>query len=194
MTKAVPGFFRVSLLLLSLISIAGCAQATAFAPSPEATTAAPAVSTATPPASASPTVSASPTTDATVAPSSTPSAASPTETPAPAATTTAVAATTPAPAGQLTVTQADNGRTIDLQPGQTFLLSLGSNLDWKVTVGDPAIVSRVVNVTVVRGAQGIYRANKPGHTTLQASGTPICQKGEMCPMFVQLVKVDLVVR
>jgi len=91
------------------------------------------------------------------------------------------------------VTQADNGRTITLRVGQTFLLALGNNLDWNVTVADPTVVSRVVNVTVVRGAQGIYRANQAGQTTLTATGRPICAPNQACPMFIQLVKVNLAV-
>ena len=42
-------------------------------------------------------------------------------------------------------------------------------------VADQSIVSRVVNVLVIRGAQGIYRANAAGTTTLSATGDPPCR-------------------
>ncbi|MGH2459282.1 MAG: hypothetical protein ACRDIY_10505 [Chloroflexota bacterium] len=112
--------------------------------------------------------------------------------PSPGGPTPSVA--TGAPGGTVRVTQADNGQTITLRVGQTFLLALGSNLDWNITVADPTVVSRVVNVAVVRGAQGIYRANQAGQTTLTATGRPICAPNQACPMFIQLVKVNLVVR
>ncbi|MBU4220205.1 MAG: hypothetical protein KKA10_01060 [Euryarchaeota archaeon] len=43
---------------------------------------------------------------------------------------------------------------------------------------DQTIFSRVVNVLVVRGAQGIYVAHRPGNTTLTAVGSPECLKSQ----------------
>jgi len=76
------------------------------------------------------------------------------------------------------VTLADNGRAITLHIGQRFLLSLGGDYDWTVTVDHPLILSRVVNVTVVRGAQGLYEAHSPGYATLTAAGDPICRSAQ----------------
>jgi hypothetical protein len=67
---------------------------------------------------------------------------------------------------------------IRLHPGQRFLLALGEGYEWTVTVADPAIVSRVINVLVMRGAQGLYEAHGPGATTLQASGDPTCRSAQ----------------
>src|SRR5205814_5480253 len=75
-----------------------------------------------------------------------------------------------------TVTLSDDGRTIDMVVGERFLLALGDQLDWTVRVADPRVVGRVVNVTVVRGAQGLYEARQPGTTTLEATGDPPCRK------------------
>ncbi len=46
---------------------------------------------------------------------------------------------------------------------ETFLLKLGEDYYWNITIDDQTIISRVPNVLVVRGAQGIYRAHEPGH-------------------------------
>ncbi len=78
--------------------------------------------------------------------------------------------------GSTQVTLADNGTSITLKVGQTFLLDLGAQYNWEVSVIDPSIVSRVVGITVIRGAQGVYRALAPGTTTLVATGTPACSQ------------------
>ena len=75
-----------------------------------------------------------------------------------------------------TITLADNGRTITLNPGETFLLKLGEGYDWNITIDDQTIFSRAVNVLVVMGAQGIYVAHEPGNATLTAVGSPECRK------------------
>ena len=80
----------------------------------------------------------------------------------------------------LTITQADDGKTINVANGSEFLVKLGSDYNWTVTVDNPNVVSRVVGVMVVRGAQGIYQADQPGHATLNATGTPVCPAGQMC--------------
>lgn len=71
----------------------------------------------------------------------------------------------PAPS---TVTRADNGRTMTLPVGSRFLLALGDGA-WTVQVSDPSIIARVPNITVVRGAQGIFVAKRTGRATLSAS-------------------------
>ncbi len=87
------------------------------------------------------------------------------------------------PASGTRVTMADNGKTVTLHVGQGFLLALGDQ-QWSVTVADQAVVARVPNVMVVRGAQGLYRALKAGTTTLQAAGRPNCSPGQACPMYI----------
>lgn len=80
-----------------------------------------------------------------------------------------------APPGR-TITLDDNGKTITLQVNETFLLQLGEGYDWNITIDDQTILSRKVNVLVIRGAQGIYEAHKPGRTTLSAIGDPPCRR------------------
>lgn len=75
-----------------------------------------------------------------------------------------------------TITLDDNGKTITLQVNETFLLKLGEEYDWNITIDDQTVLSRKVNVLVIRGAQGIYEAHKPGHATLTAVGDPPCRR------------------
>ncbi len=99
--------------------------------------------------------------------------------PAIAFTLDAVAGGAPAeasPSGQQTVTLGDDGKTISLKVGERFLLALGSGYDWTVNLSNPAIISRVANITVVNGAQGVYEAKAAGSATLTASGSPVCRK------------------
>jgi hypothetical protein len=110
-------------------------------------------------------------------------------------TTTEAATPAASPSGMRTVTLADAGQTIELAVGETFLLALGSEYDWTVTVADPSIVSREVNVATIRGSQGLYRANRPGRTTLTAIGDPPCRRARpACALPSRIVRIDLVVR
>jgi photosystem II stability/assembly factor-like uncharacterized protein len=93
-----------------------------------------------------------------------------------------------------TVTLADDGQTITLQAGQRFLLDLGADYNWTVTVDDPAVVSRVVNVLTIRGSQGLYEAHQPGRTTLSATGDPLCRQAQPpCGAPSRLFRLQMVV-
>jgi len=92
------------------------------------------------------------------------------------------------------ITLDDNDKTSMLQVNETFLLKLGESYDWNITIDDQTIVSRVVNVLVVKGAQGIYRAHKPGSAMLTAAGDPICRKTTPpCQAPSVLFKLNIVV-
>ncbi len=97
-----------------------------------------------------------------------------------------------APPGR-TITLDDNGKTITLRVNETFLLQLGEGYDWDITVDDQTVLSRK-NVLVIRGAQGIYEAHKPGRTTLTAVGDPPCRRAEPpCAAPSRLFRLDVVV-
>ncbi len=91
------------------------------------------------------------------------------------------------------VTSADDNKTITLQVNETFLLKLGEGYYWNITIDDQTIISRVPNVLVVRGAQGIYRAHEPGRATLTAFGKPICPPGQPCPELVRVFRLYIIV-
>jgi ABC-type Fe3+-hydroxamate transport system substrate-binding protein len=80
----------------------------------------------------------------------------------------------PTPGPEQIVTLDDQGKTIYLKVGEGFLLKLGENYDWTVTISDQNVVSRVMNIAVIRGAQGVYDAHQTGTVTLSATGDPQC--------------------
>jgi hypothetical protein len=80
--------------------------------------------------------------------------------------------------GTRTVAFADDGQTVTFAHGTSFLLALGNDYDWKIQVGDETIVSRVPNISVIAGAQGVYAAKQPGQTTVTASGDPVCRTAQ----------------
>ena len=91
------------------------------------------------------------------------------------------------PEGGQVVTLADNGQTIRLRVDQTFLLDLGEQYQWTIEIANQSIVSRVINVMVIRGAQGLYQAHMPGTTTLRATGDPACRQAQPPCMMPSLV-------
>lgn len=78
--------------------------------------------------------------------------------------------------GAKIVTLEQNNQAISLKKGQSFLLKLGDSHDWSVDISNQTVVSRVMNVMVIRGAQGLYQAHNIGTTTLTATGDPVCYK------------------
>ena len=92
--------------------------------------------------------------------------------------------TTPAPQNNtLIVTQDDNNKTFTLNKGERFLLKLGE-MNWNISISNPQVISRVKNIAVIRGAQGIYTADDTGVTKISAEGRPICNPGEMCAQYI----------
>lgn len=98
------------------------------------------------------------------------------------------------PVAPKTVTYADNGQTISLRVGDSFLLKLGADFDWTATVADPTVLSRVANLAVVQGAQGVYTAKKTGETTLSAIGVIVCPPLKFCPALEVSFKLHVVVQ
>ncbi|HEY3364942.1 MAG TPA: hypothetical protein VGK74_07825 [Symbiobacteriaceae bacterium] len=94
------------------------------------------------------------------------------------------------------VTMADNGNTLELKVGDTFALVLGeAPPDWELTILDTAVVARVPGIMPIRGSQGVFRAQKPGTTELQAVGTYPCQKETpACKIASPFFRVTIVVK
>jgi hypothetical protein len=95
----------------------------------------------------------------------------------------------------VTLTQADNGRTVTLAVGQrlTLALSGAGGLSWDAQVDDPAVLAREV-VPLPSDVQGIFVAAAPGTTTLRAVGTPTCPTGAACPQLAAVFGVTVVVQ
>jgi hypothetical protein len=104
-----------------------------------------------------------------------------------------VVASESAPAPSVAITRADDGKTVVLRVGDRFLVQLGDEFDWSVSVSDPSIVRRVPNVLVVRGAQGIFEAARAGETDLVATGVLHCAPNQPCPALAAVFRVHIVV-
>lgn len=97
--------------------------------------------------------------------------------------------------GGLTISLADNGKTIEMNVGDTALLKLGNEYDWNISIADESIISRVKNIMVINGAQGVYQALKAGTTVMSVSGDPACRASTPpCMMPSLLFQVTIVVR
>jgi hypothetical protein len=92
--------------------------------------------------------------------------------------TPTAAALEPTAQGQLIITLDDQGKTINLAVGQSFLLKLGEEYTWEVTISDQTVLSRVKGILVVQGAQGVYAAQQVGTVTLTANGDPLCRQSQ----------------
>jgi hypothetical protein len=102
---------------------------------------------------------------------------------------------TPQPSGSQAVTLDDQGKTMTLAVGERFLLNLGEGYNWEVSISDQAVVSRVIGITVIRGAQGVYQANQAGSVTLSATGDPLCRQSQpACGMPSLLFSVSIIVK
>ena len=85
--------------------------------------------------------------------------------------------TDPATDGGLIVTLADQGQTINMTVGQSFLLKLGADYTWNIAISDESVISRTPRIIPLEhGAQGIYDVNAAGTTTLTAAGDPVCRQ------------------
>jgi hypothetical protein len=102
----------------------------------------------------------------------------------------------PAPAETLTVTLADNGKTITLSVGQEFLLFLDQNgMQWTVDIEDQNVVSRVMGVMTINGSQGLFKANQSGQTSLSAVGDLPCRQSvPPCMAPSMLFQIQIIVQ
>jgi hypothetical protein len=101
---------------------------------------------------------------------------------------------TPATGQTITITPEDNGQTFHINVGDRVVVKMGDTLDWSVDLDPPGILVPVPGVgTLARGVQGIYEAVQPGTVTLTATGRPYCRSGQVCPQFIQVVQVTIIV-
>jgi len=106
---------------------------------------------------------------------------------------------TPAPitfpaGGGLIVGLQDQGKTVVMHVGDRFLLQLGDVFLWTVTSSDDSVVGRVINVMVIKGAQGLYEGRKAGEATITAIGDPFCRSSSppcMTPSISYTIHVQI---
>jgi len=94
------------------------------------------------------------------------------------------------------VTLADNGGIFVMRPGAHFLLELGTEVfQWSVAVDNPAVLSRIPSLVIIRGTQGVYQAHQPGQATLTAVGAPLCRNSRpMCMAPSIVFRLTVIVR
>ncbi|MDD2921166.1 MAG: hypothetical protein PHQ36_02675 [Anaerolineales bacterium] len=84
----------------------------------------------------------------------------------------ATSANTSAPFAATSVTLDDNGKTIDLRVGDSFLLDLGADMyEWSVEIDNQSVVARRAGTTPM-----IFDAIGLGTANLIAVGNPRCAK------------------
>lgn len=74
---------------------------------------------------------------------------------------------------QITVTLADDGKSIFIEPNHRFLLDLGAEYDWQITIDNSAVLAHVPNTENTLN-QGLYQAGQVGQAHLSAVGNPKC--------------------
>jgi len=107
-------------------------------------------------------------------PVTTPPTVTPPETTPPDVTTTVT--TLPSTDGGNVVTLDDNNKTFSMKADETFLLKLGEFYDWQPIIDNQDVLSREMDIAVISGAQGVYKAHKEGTAKLTATGDPLCRQ------------------
>ena len=80
--------------------------------------------------------------------------------------------------GGLTITRADQGKTINLAVGQQFLVNLGGDYGWQVNFDELKHIVAVPTLLPILGAQGIFQPVAVGRTSFKAKGEPTCNKDQ----------------
>jgi hypothetical protein len=117
----------------------------------------------------------------------------------PGATQEAIPTTTgPQPGlvdGTLNITQASQGQTYHIKVGDRVFIYLGDDIyNWEVQITDMNVLSRVMGVMVIKGAQGLYDAKAPGTTQILANGDPLCRQSKpACMLPNRLISVTVIV-
>jgi hypothetical protein len=76
--------------------------------------------------------------------------------------------------GGLVITMDYVGQTITMRPGQGFVLRLGKDFHWVVSITPADLLTINKKITPELDEQGVYIARKQGLAVLSAIGEPIC--------------------
>jgi hypothetical protein len=92
----------------------------------------------------------------------------------------------PIPESSVTVTKADNQRTVTAHVGDHIQIALGEDINWKLQPPDGTVLIQEPNrnYMLVRGTQAIWLARAAGRATIKASGGVNCPSGSLCPMLL----------
>lgn len=80
--------------------------------------------------------------------------------------------------GGLTITLADQGKTINVEVGQQFLVNLGGGYGWRVAFEELKNIVAVPTLLPILGAQGIFQPVASGTVSFKAKGVPECNKDQ----------------
>jgi hypothetical protein len=87
------------------------------------------------------------------------------------------------------------GGFVRIRDYRFWIVSGTEVFDWTVDIDDQTVLSRVKNVMVIRGAQGIYEANSPGQAMLTAVGSPFYRNSvPACMEPSMLFKITVIVQ
>jgi hypothetical protein len=92
----------------------------------------------------------------------------------------------PTPMRSVTVTKADNERTVLAHVGDHIQIALGEDINWQLESPDGVVLAREATKSylLVRGTQAIWLAQSAGRSTIKASGGMNCPSGSACPMLL----------
>jgi len=95
----------------------------------------------------------------------------------------------------VSITMADNGKTVRVAVGQILAVSLSDAVRWSLKVSDGNVLRQFgapipTNPTLY---QGFYQAVGAGTSTLVGAGRPVCSGTGLCAMFVLGFTVTIVV-
>lgn len=107
-----------------------------------------------------------------------------------------VQSNTPTATQNMVLTLNNNNNIITLNVGDAFLINLGDDsYEWTMAPNNSSMISLVKNTALVKGAQGLYRAEKIGETELSFVGEPLCRKSTpACTMPSKLFRVKIIVK
>lgn len=104
--------------------------------------------------------------------------------PVPSAASTPMSTLTPTPDpgandpseyyGGLVITLDHVGKTLTMRRQGGFLLRLGEEYNWSVTVHPPDILTQNRKISLSPGEQGVFLARQKGSAVLRAVGKPVC--------------------
>ncbi|MEV5509010.1 hypothetical protein [Streptomyces orinoci] len=100
------------------------------------------------------------------------------------------------------LTNADNGRTVEVRPGDTVRVSLtgsrtaGATWAWSIPVSEsPQVLTRTIGENTASGdAMGYFRVNTAGSARIQSVKKCVADPGHLCPHLAVLWRVTVVVR
>ena len=72
------------------------------------------------------------------------------------------------------ITSEDNDKLIDIKKGESFIVKLDSDYDWRISIDNQTVVDSDYSDIRYSGSQGVYRAHNSGQAILTGVGDPLC--------------------